>query len=184
MIWRNTAARWGAVAQGFHWVMAALVFTLIPLGLIATEMGFSKAKLEVFGWHKSIGLLVLALVVLRIAWRLANTTPSHPPGTPRYQLIGASAVHLAIYALLVLMPLSGWVINSAADFPFKVFWLIPLPDIVAKSEATKELFETVHGTMAWVLITLLVLHIGAALHHHFIRRNDTLRRMLPWGNRT
>ncbi len=182
MGWRNTTTRWGGVAQGLHWLMAALIFTLIPLGLIGADMAFSKAKIEVFQWHKSIGLLVLTLVVLRIAWRLWNPTPAHPPDTPRYQLLGASSVHLLLYGLMVLMPLTGWVINSAANVPFEPFGLFRLPHLVERSETTQDLFETIHGTMAWVLMGLLALHIGAALHHHFRRRNDTLRRMLPGGS--
>lgn len=183
MGWRNTTMHWGGVSQGFHWLMAALIFTLIPLGLIGADMAFSKTKIEVFQWHKSIGLLVLTLAIFRIAWRLSNPTPAHPADVPRYQLVGASAVHLVLYGLMVLMPLSGWVINSAANVPFKPFGLFRLPHLVERSESTQALFETIHGTMAWVLMGLLALHIGAALHHHFRRRNDTLRRMLPGGSR-
>src|SRR5262245_42323109 len=122
---RNTLDAWGAPAKLFHWMMAALILAQFALGIAAVSWRISPTKLELFVWHKSFGMLILALVALRLAWRLANMTPALPAGMPAWESFGARASHALLYALMIALPATGWIINSAANIPFRIFWLVP-----------------------------------------------------------
>src|SRR5215510_16499931 len=175
----NTADAWGAPAKFFHWTVALLIVAQIALGVTAVAWRISPLKLELFVWHKSVGMLILVLMLARLAWRLAGRAPELPPQTPRWERHAAHASHILLYALAVALPLSGWVINSAAAVPFSVFWLVPLPAIVAPDEHLEDLAKLAHFSLLVALCLVLAVHIGAALRHHFIKRNDVLLRMLP-----
>ncbi len=177
---RNDADSWGAPAKLFHWVMAALILVQITLGLMAANWPLSSAKLELFFWHKSSGMLILALVALRLAWRLANPTPALPPGMAAWERTAAHLSHFLLYALMIALPVTGWIVSSASNVPFRIFWLIPLPAITAPDKATADLFSSVHGWLVTLLALVLVAHIGAALRHHYVKRDAVLSRMLPW----
>lgn len=123
-------------------------------------------------------MLVLALAALRLAWRLSGRAPEPPPGTPAWERAAASASHALLYALLIAMPLDGWLINSASGVPFSVFWAIPLPALVAPDRDLAETFKLAHFWMFVLLAALVAVHIGAAFRHHFVKRNDVLTRML------
>ena len=181
---RNTADSWGTPAKLFHWVMAGLILAQIALGLMAASWRVSPAKLELFFWHKSTGMLILALVALRLLWRLANPAPMLPPGMAAWERAAARLSHLLLYALMIALPVTGWIVNSASHVPFRIFWLIPLPAIVAPDEPTADLAALVHGGLAALLALALVAHVGAALRHHFVKRNTVLIRMLPGTWRT
>jgi cytochrome b561 len=181
---RNDADSWGAPAKLFHWVMAALILVQITLGVTAANWRLSPAKLELFFWHKSTGMLIFALVALRLLWRLANPTPALPSGMAAWERAAARTSHLLLYALMVALPVTGWIINSASNVPFRIFWLIPLPAIVAPDKPTADLAALVHGGLFALLALVLVAHIGAALRHHFVQRNTVLTRMLPGTWRT
>lgn len=182
---RNTEHSWGAVAKFLHWSIAILILAQFALGWMAVTWRLSPTKLNLFVWHKSIGLLVLLLVILRILWRFANPTPSLPADMPRAERFGAHAAHLALYGLIIALPVSGWIINSAAKIPFRVFWWFPLPAIVAPDKALAELAKQIHFGLFIALAAVLVLHVGAALRHHFVKRTDVLTRMLPaWRPKT
>jgi cytochrome b561 len=176
---RNTADSWGAAAKAFHWGMAALILAQLALGLAAASWRLSPTKLELFVWHKSLGMLVLALLVLRVLWRLANSSPALPAALPAWERAAARTSHAALYLLMAALPLTGWVVSSASGIPFRIFWLIPLPSIAPADEALAQAFGRVHGALALSLVAVLALHIGAALRHHFVRRNEVLTRMLP-----
>src|SRR6266581_1174861 len=181
---RNDADSWGAPAKLFHWVMAALILAQIALGLMAASWRVSPAKLELFFWHKSTGMLILALVALRLLWRLANPAPMLPPGMAAWERAAARLSHLFLYALMIALPVTGWIVNSASNVPFRIFWLIPLPAIVAPDEPSADLAAGVHRGLAALLALALLAHIGAALRHHFVNRNTVLLRMLPGAWRT
>lgn len=182
-MWHNTTENWGTVAIVLHWTMALLVLVQVVLGIVADSWRVSPLKLDLFVWHKSVGMLLLALVVIRLAWRLANPSPMLPEGTPRWQRIAARASHAALYAVLVALPLAGWVINSAANIPFRIFWLIPLPDITAPDKALQSAAESVHFVLFVTLASLVLVHAAAALWHHYRLGDDVLVRMLrPRGS--
>ncbi|MBE7524409.1 MAG: cytochrome b/b6 domain-containing protein [Burkholderiales bacterium] len=179
---RNTTTQWGWVAKGFHWVMAALILVQVPLGVAARAWRVSPAKIELFFWHKSLGVLLLALITLRLVWRIADPAPALPAELPAWERAAARASHALLYVLLVLLPLTGWVVNAAANIPFRAFRVLPLPAIVGPDEAQADAFARVHVGLAIALVVVLVVHVAAALRHHVVRRNDVLERMLPrWG---
>jgi cytochrome b561 len=180
---RNTTTHWGVIARSLHWLIAGLIISQFILGPLAESWRLSPTKLDLFVWHKSIGILILALVLLRFLWRLLNPTPALPADLPRWEQFAARVSHILLYLLMFLLPISGWLINSAANIPFKVFWLFPLPDLVQKNKELKELAETLHLALVIGLVLILMVHVGAALRHHFIRKNNVLRGMLL-GRRT
>lgn len=176
---RNTADSWGWPAKFFHWTVALLVLAQFALGPAAVIWRLSPLKLNLFVWHKSIGILILLLMGLRLVWRITQQSPALPDTMPAWERHSAHFNHALLYAILVAMPFSGWVINSAANIPFRIFWSIPLPAIVAPDKALAELSARVHLLLFFALLVLLLLHVGAALRHHWVRRNDLLTRMLP-----
>jgi cytochrome b561 len=176
---RNTREGWGVVGMTLHWGMAALILTTLPLGWVAAEWPLSRTKITLFAWHKSIGIALLVLVAVRLLWRAIDRAPPLPEAMSALERGLARAAHAVLYGLLVAIPVSGWVINSAANFPFKVFGLVPLPAIVEPSKATQRLAEDVHLALFWALATLLTVHVAAALRHHFVLRDEVLLRMLP-----
>lgn len=176
---RAASATWNGGVKFFHWLLAVLIFIQIALGWLAVSWRMSPTKLDLFVWHKSMGVLILVLVVLRLAWRLASPTPPLPAGMPAWERFAARASHVLLYVLIAALPLSGWVVQSASGLPFRIFWQWPLPAIVATDKATSEAAALVHFSLGIALAVLLVVHIGAALRHHYIKRNDVLTRMLP-----
>lgn len=176
---RNTVDSWGALAKLFHWIIAALILAQIALGWTAASWRLSPTKLNLFVWHKSIGMLILALVLLRLLWRLANPAPALPEEMPAWERRAAQASHFLLYALALALPLTGWIVNSAAKVPFQIFWTIPLPAIVSPDKGTADLAALAHLALFIALAAVLVAHIGAALRHHFVKHDDVLLRMLP-----
>ena len=176
---RSTETGWGALVRAFHWLIAALIVAQAIIGLTMVQMGLTPAKVRVFALHKSIGMTILALVLLRIAWRLTEKRPIDPPTMPRWQIRAAHAMHLALYVLILAIPLSGWWFNSASNAPLVWFGLFDLPSLTGGYDpAWKPRALLVHQTLFWLLVTLLVAHVGAALWHHFRQRDEVLRRML------
>jgi cytochrome b561 len=176
---RSTEAGWGALLRAFHWLVAALILAQGVIGLTMVQMGLTPAKVRVFALHKSIGMTILALVLLRIAWRLGERRPAHPPAMPRWQRRAARVVHLALYVLILAIPLSGWWFNSASNAPLVWFGWLNLPSLTGGYDPVwKPRALLVHQTLFWVLVALLVAHVGAALWHHFRERDDVLRRMV------
>jgi len=176
---RNTAQTWGAVTKLLHWLMLALIMLQLTLGGLAVSWRLSPTKLNLFVWHKSFGILILVLAVVRLIWRLANPTPALPAETSKAERRAARLGHALLYLVMIAIPLSGWVINSAANVPLNVFFLFPLPDITAPDEALAETAKIVHLGLWIILAVALTVHIGAALRHHFVKHNEILRHMLP-----
>lgn len=178
MKWGNSANRWGRLSRLFHWFTAVGVFFMFAVGLTMINMRLSPMKLEMFIIHKSTGMLILGFVVLRIIWRLLNPAP-RPSGhlsVSQRKLVFIG--QLLMYALLLAIPISGWVINSAANFPLKWFGFFEIPPITDPSIVIEDYAKTAHFVFICMLGTLIVMHITAALHHHWIKRNDILKRML------
>lgn len=175
---RNTTETWGGLARLLHWSMAGLILAQVVLGKVGHEMARSPLKLDLMTWHKSLGVLLLLLAVLRLGWRWINPTPAPPPGLPAWQRNAARLTHAALYGLLLLIPLSGWLLISAENIPFRVFWLLPWPSLTGPNDEIADFAEEAHELLANGLLWLLALHAGAALKHHFLDRNGVLTNML------
>ena len=176
---KNTREQWGSVSKVLHWVVVLLILMMAWIGLRMGDMPNGPDKIASYALHKSVGITILVLVLLRIGWRLHAGTPDALPGSPRWQERIASLTHLALYALLLAMPLSGWILNSASGFPLQWFGLVNLPAIAGKDNDLHELAEGIHEWLFWAMVTLVVLHAAAAFYHHLFVRDATLIRMLP-----
>jgi cytochrome b561 len=180
MALKNTTETYGAVARWMHWATAFIVIGLLCVGLYMSGLDPSPAKLALYGLHKSFGTLVLAIVALRILWKGINPHPHPLPNHARWEVLLARFIHACLYLALVGMPLSGWIMTGAADFPHTFFNLFTVPDIVpGKNEALFKLMREAHELCANALIGAVALHFAGALKHHIVDRDDTLRRMLP-----
>lgn len=170
--------RWGALAQLLHWTIVVLIVVMAWLGLTMVDLPNTPRKVEVYALHKSIGLAVLALVVVRLAWRLYAGAPDPLPA-PRWQRWLAHGTHFGLYLLLLAMPLSGWIANAASGFPLRWFGLFRVPQPIAADEALYDLTREVHEWLFWLLVVLALVHVFAALWHHLFLGDATLSRMLP-----
>ncbi len=180
---RNDDSRYGPLAQAFHWLTAGLVLAGVVIALYMTGLPLSPEKIKVYNLHKSIGVTILALTLLRLAWRMLSPPPPLPPAMPRLERNAARASHVLLYALLVAQPVVGLFHSWAASFPVVVFGLVTLPSLTAPNPQLKLLLEGVHSALGWSLIALVCLHVAAALRHHFIVKDEILRRMLPGSGR-
>lgn len=180
--WANTQQRYGTIAIVLHWGMAALLLLLIALGVYMVrlpDVGYDTEKITLILVHKAVGMLAFAIALLRLGWRLRNALPALVEGLPMWQQVLARLVHLVFYALLFALPLTGWLMSSAGGYPVPIFSFFSLPDLVGVNEWLFQVWIVVHRWLAYALMLLLALHAGAALHHHWVARDDTLRRMLP-----
>jgi cytochrome b561 len=166
------------MAQFLHWAIVVLLAIQVPLGMIAKELPAGLDRLVLMSRHKSLGITILALALIRLAWRWFDRPPPPPP-MPRWQAIAARVNHWALYALLFALPITGWLTSSAANRPVSWFGLVQLPDFVAPDAGLKEAFEEAHEVLVVLLLTLVVLHVAAALKHQFFDRDGLLFRMLP-----
>jgi len=181
---RNTRDHWGAVSQLLHWLIVVLIALQATLGLTGILLPLGVEKLSVLARHKSIGITILGLAALRLLWRWLNPTPPLPSNLRSYERILAHCTHAGLYVLLFAMPLTGWIMSSARGFPVSWFNLFQLPDLVPKSKALYGAMVVTHATLASSLAVIVALHIAGALKHHFVLKDDTLRRMLPFGRTT
>ena len=177
---RNDSLNWGAVAKAFHWLLAVLIFAQLGLRVWAVAWPLTPTKLYLFFWHKSIGMIILLLVIMRLLWLLINPHPLFPASLSRWERNAAGIVHGLIYAVLILLPISGWMLNSATGVPFKVFDWIQLPALFEPSRKLIGITIDLHILLSWALIILLGAHILAVLRHHWIKKDITLKRMLPF----
>lgn len=179
MSWKNTTTRYGNLSMAMHWLMLALiaaVYTCIELRENYPRGSDIREALKT--WHYMLGLSVLALVWLRIAFRAWGPTPRIEPASPGWQMLMAKTMHLALYILMIGQPLLGWLILSAEGDAIPYFGL-QLPALIAENKGLAETLEEIHETSGTVGYFLIGLHAAAALYHHFIMRDNTLRRMLP-----
>ncbi|WP_428643300.1 cytochrome b [Roseibium sp.] len=183
---RNTSSGYGRVAIFFHWTMALLIVGMLALGLYMQSLPQTDpATFQLYQLHKSIGFVVLALAVLRLVWRAVNPSPRLPESMTPLERTAAHLGHAGLYGLLFLLPLTGWFMVSASPWgiPTIVFNVLhvphlPLPEILGDKAQAESLFKMLHAYGAYLMIALTVAHIAAALKHHYIARDNTLKRML------
>jgi cytochrome b561 len=184
--------RYGTVAIGLHWLIALGILALIVVGLTMTHMQLSPmTKFQLYQLHKSIGITVLFAVVLRALWRLTHRPPPLPGTMPPLERGAAEGAHVALYAFLFFLPLTGWALASASPFniPTVLYGVIPWPHLpvlstLADKAPVEHVLKLIHGWAAWLLIALAGVHAGAALRHHFILRDGIMQRMLPVWRKT
>jgi cytochrome b561 len=178
----SAVMRYSTPAIVLHWLMALLIFAGFPLGLYMVDLPLSPDKLKLYSYHKWIGITVLMLAAIRLSWRLTHTPPPLPDRVAAWQRHASAIVHGLLYLLMIAIPLSGWLMSSAKGFQTVWFGVLPLPDLIGKDKALGELLAEVHKILNFTLLGLVVLHVGAALQHHFIERQPFLQRM-GWGKK-
>ena len=173
----SASSRYSTPAIVLHWLVAVLIFATFPLGLYMVDLPLSPDKLKLYSYHKWIGVSVFLLVAIRLGWRLTHTPPALPGDIAAWQRRASAVAHGLLYAMMGVIPVSGWLMSSAKGFQTVWFGVLPLPDLVEKSRELGELLATVHQFLNYVLLALVILHVGAALKHHFIERRPFLQRM-------
>lgn len=178
---RSDAAHWGSLAKFFHWTVVLLILAQAILGLVMVELPRRPNVIAVYSVHKSLGLTILALAVLRLAWRLFDRRPDEPATMPRWQALAARCGHALLYVLLFAVPLSGWAFDSASSLRPLFWWgLLRMPSLTGGPRPDlKETAEDAHEMLFWLLVFVAAGHAAAALWHHFHDRDGVLRRMLP-----
>ena len=166
-------------AKFLHWLMAILLFGLLALGFYMQDLPLSPEKLKLYSWHKWAGVTAFPLVGFRLLWRLAHRPPALPASMPKLMQFAAHAGHLLLYVLMIAIPLSGWLMSSAKGFQTVYFGVLPIPDLLDKNKEIGDLLALVHKSLNLLFVAVLAGHIGAALKHHFIDKDDILTRMLP-----
>lgn len=173
---RNTHHSYGSVIKFLHWLIALLVIVLLCVGYLLGYIQDKAVFAKVVNVHKLVGLSVLVLMIIRLAWALINPKPELP-NTPCWQRFIERVVHYSLYALLIAMPLTGWIMSVASGHTPKLFnWSLGLP--IPESKTIGKTFFNMHTLLAIVIIVLVSLHVLAALYHHFIKKDDVLKRMM------
>lgn len=160
-----------------HWTIALLIFIAFPLGLYMHELPLSPTRLQLYSYHKWLGITVLLLSLARLAWRATHAAPPYPAGMAPWQRRAASAVHGLLYLLILAVPLSGWLMSSAKGVQTVWLGVLPLPDLVGKDKALGEALEELHEILNYGLLTLVLFHVAAAAKHQFVDRDGLLARM-------
>lgn len=194
MALRNSAERWGALAKGFHWILAILIIGMLGFGIYMTDFVTDMVqKYNYVQTHKSFGFVVFALAAARLLWRLLNpVSPGMPDNLKPWERMAAHITHYGLYVLMFVMPLSGWLMSSASPFndegayPFQiknmVFGLFEMPDVFPVGDkGLSETFGAIHSISSKLLLLFLVLHIAASLKHHIVLKDNVLLRMLPFA---
>ncbi len=176
---RPRGEQYGRVAMALHWLTALLVVGSLTVAVSMVRMPLGRQKLQWYGWHKSIGITIFLLTCLRLAWRAAHAAPPPLWTMPQWQQRASVLVHQALYLLLVVIPLSGWIYSSSTGVQVVYLGLFPLPDLVPKDRVLARALLALHLTLNFTLFSLVSVHTAAALKHHFIDRDTVLTRMLP-----
>jgi len=168
-----------STAKALHWLMAALLFGLLALGFYMHDLPLSPDKLKLYSWHKWAGVTAFLLLAFRLLWRVTHRPPALPDSMPKLMQFAAHAGHLMLYVLMIAIPLSGWLMSSTKGFQTVYFGILPIPDLLDKNKELGDLLALVHKSLNLLFIAVLAGHIGAALKHHFIDKDDILTRMTP-----
>ncbi len=176
---RNNILSYGSVAKFFHWAVAFLIIGMIAVGLIMANMENSPDRFKLIALHKEFGVVVLILACMRLGWKILDVSPLFPESMDKISRLGAKLVHSMLYILMFAMPITGWLMSSAAGFQVSFFGLFLLPNIASADKEFGHSMAELHEILAWILIALITLHVLAALLHHFYYKDNILLRMLP-----
>lgn len=176
---KNTLTSYGSVAKFLHWLIFLLVLGMLIIGFLFDDIQDKALKSQLINYHKLTGITILALMIFRLFWAFLNPKPLLPPGTPRWHYFLERTMHGLLYLVLIAMPLSGWIMSVAGGhFPHFLNYQLTLPFVPESKALGNTMFET-HETLAIVIIVLVSLHVLAALYHHFVKKDDILKRMMP-----
>ena len=172
-------AKFSFTTRLLHWAIVALLLIQIPLAWYMTDLPLGPDKFAKYALHKSFGMLLFTLAVMRLIRAVIGTRPPLPPETKLYEKILAKVTQGLLYLIVIVMPISGWVMSSAANVPVTVFGVIALPSLVEPNEQLMDIMENLHEMQSIALLTLVSVHILAGLKHQFIDRDNVLYSMLP-----
>lgn len=183
MGWRNEEDYWGRTARLLHWVIALFIFAAMISGFIilnlVPEVDWHRTWWQtLMPLHKSFGIIALALSVARVLWAIAERTPRAPESLTPFERVSAKAAHYSLYVLILIVPLTGWASSSAVGAPTRVFDLIPIPFLVEKTKANADFFYSAHEYLSYLITAIVLAHTGAALWHHFVKRDDVLMKII------
>ena len=177
----HPAGQYGAIAKLFHWVTLGLMLVALPLGFVIQHVK-DDSKMGFYALHESVGLTILFVALARLAWRWLSPPPSQPHDMPKMLRTASTAVHHALYGLLILQPVLGFMATNAWGFPMRgataYLGFIEFPKFMEAWESLAKILSLLHSIGGWLLVVLIALHVGGALFHHAIRRDGTLMRMI------
>lgn len=180
MALKSDATHWGSLAKSFHWIIVLLILVQATVGLVMVELPKRPNVIPVFNFHKSLGLTILLLAILRLGWRAFDRRPAMPSTMPHWQVIGARSGHLLLYGLLFAVPLSGWLFDSASSLRPLLWWgVVRMPSLTHADKQFAPIAQGLHEWLFWALALVAAGHAAFAIVHHFVNRDDVLRRMLP-----
>jgi cytochrome b561 len=171
--------RYTGPAIALHWIVAALILVNLAFGLYAVDLPLSPQKLRLFSYHKWVGVTIFMLAAARLLWRLGHPAPALPQDMRPWERRLVHAAHGLLYALFFAAPLTGWLFSSAAGFQTVYLGVLPIPDLLPRDKALAEPLRIAHHWINYAMAAVIALHAAAALKHHFVDRDDVLRRMLP-----
>jgi len=175
----SESTHYTSTAKTLHWLISLMIFCMLLLGFYMSDLPLSPDKLKFYSWHKWAGVTVFLFMIIRLGWRITHTPPAMPEEMPQLQQVAATIFHFALYALMFLIPLSGWLMSSAKGFQTVWFGVLPIPDLLPKDKAVGDALKEIHQALNLLLIVILIVHVLAALKHHFIDKDNVLKQMLP-----
>ncbi len=175
----GTPTSYGAAARVFHWLTVLLLLTIVPIGLIMGDLPRGRLQDTLFVTHESLGLTVLGLTFFRLFWRMTHQPPPPSRDLRAFEVRASGSVHVMLYIILLVMPVTGYLFVTYSGIGLHYLGLVPVPALVSPDKTAGEWFLAVHVALQWAIYGLALMHIGAALHHFFVRRNDVLARMIP-----
>ena len=167
------------IAKLFHWLILALLVVQFAIAWTMPDIGRDSVPTGLIGWHLSVGAAILALMIVRFAWRLTHPAPPAPADLAPALATLSRVTHYLLYAVLIVLPILGWANASARGWAVKLFDVVPLPALMAKGSALGHSLGDVHATLATVLLAIVALHVAGALYHAVILKDRTVQRMLP-----
>ena len=176
---KNSTTSYGIIAKTFHWVIGVGIITLIAVGLYMTNMQGSPLKFELYDIHKATGVVIFVLAAARFLWRLVNPLPEMPPGTPSIVKVAGRTVHYTMYIMMFGSPISGLTMSLFSGHAVSIYGLYTIQPLYA-THPYAHLALDVHNFLGFFWIAILTLHLGAVFMHHFVLKDNLLRRMLPW----
>ena len=178
IIQRADTQRYDGVAQSFHWLVLLLVVAQYATKWLPDGFA-SLSEKQLNGWHLAIGPAVLLIMLLRLAWRFTHPAPPPPSDLPMSLRILSRGTHYLFYAILIVLPVLGWIAASGYGASVSLLKLVPLPALIGKDKSLAESVGSVHGALAWALLAVIVLHVSGALYHGLVKQDGVIKRMVP-----